>query len=124
MANDPIWRSSFGAVAGTVDSQFQRLLDCEAVVLAVGLAQTVRRDMAKRSEQASKRVWHVLNLPTSSDINRLFTQLGSVEREIRALEKRFEGGADGPEGALGPGREVMLGATDHRSDGGPRTRPS
>jgi hypothetical protein len=124
MANDPIWRSSFGAMAGMVDSQFQRLLDCEAVVLAIGLAQTVRRDIAKRSEQASRRVWHVLNLPAGSDINRLFTQMGSVEREIRALEKRFDGRADGPEGATDPGREVMRGATDHRSDGDPRTRPS
>jgi hypothetical protein len=124
LANDPIWRSSLGAVAGAVDSQVHRLLDCEAVVVAVGLAQTVRRDIAKRGEHASRRAWHVLNLPTSSDINRLFTQLGSVERQIRALEKRVEGAVDRADGAGGPGREVILGAKDHRSDGGPRTRSS
>jgi hypothetical protein len=127
MAKNPIWRTTVAALSGTVDSKFQRLLDSEAVVVAVGLAHTVQRDMAKRTERASSRLWHVLNLPTSSDVNRLFAQLGSVEREIRVLEKRLGDSVvdDSPNGTSArPVREVIPGAKPHRSAGGARPRPS
>jgi len=126
MAKNPIWRTTVAALSGTVDSQFQRLLESEAVVLAVGLAHTVQRDIVKRTERASSRLWHVLNLPTSSDVNRLFAQLGSVEREIRVLEKRIgDTVVDSPNGTSAPpAREVIPAAKPHRSAGGARPRPS
>ena len=95
MAKNPIWRTTLATVAGAVDGQLHRVLGSEAVVVAVGLAHTVRRDVAKRTERASSRVWHMLNLPTGSDVDRLFAQLGSVEREIRGLEKRVGDVVDG-----------------------------
>ena len=128
MANNPIWRTTLATVAGAVDSHVHRVLGSEAVVVAVGLAHTVRRDVAKRTEHASSRVWHMLNLPTGSDVDRLFTQLGSVEREIRGLEKRVgdvvDGFEDESEGAATAAREVIVSAKAHRSPGGTRPRPS
>jgi hypothetical protein len=126
MAKNPIWRTTVAALSGTVDSQFQRLLDSDAAVVAVGIAHTVQRDVAKRTERASSRLWHVLNLPTSSDVNRLFAQLGSVEREIRVLEKRIgDTVVDSPNGTSArPDQEVTPGAKPPRSAGGARPRPS
>ena len=126
MAKNPIWRTTLATMAGAVDSQVHRVLGSEAVVVTVGLAHTVRRDVAKRTEHASSRIWHMLNLPTGSDVDRLFTQLGSVEREIRGLEKRVGDVVDGfeSEGAASAVREVIVSAKAHRSHGGTRPRPS
>src|SRR5579859_4084551 len=110
MANNPIWRTRVAAFSGTVDAQVQRLLGTEAVVVAIGLVHTVHRDAVKRAERTSNRVWHVLNLPTVTDVNRLFAQLGSVEREIRVLENRLNDAVedDSPNGRTPrPDREVI-----------------
>ena len=127
MANNPIWRTTVAALSGTVDTQVQRLLGSEAVVVAVGLVHTVQRDVVKRAERTSNRVWHVLNLPTGTDLNRLFAQLGSVEREIRVLEKRLKDAVD--DDALNgtparADREVIPRAKVARSNGDARPRPA
>jgi hypothetical protein len=126
MAKNPIWRSTFATLAGAVDTQVHRVLGSEAAGVAVGLAHTVQRDIAKRAEHASARVWHMFNLPTGSDVNRLFVQLGSVEREIRGLQKRVGDVVDGLEGEDGAGseREVIARAKAHRSNGGARPHSS
>jgi len=126
MANNPIWRTTVAALSGTVDAQVQRLLGSEAVVVAVGLLHTVQRDMVRRTERTSNRVWHVLNLPTGTDVNRLFAQLGSVEREIRVLGKRLGDVVDdAPNGtAARPDEEVIPRAKAPRPNGGARPRPS
>ena len=126
MPNNPIWRTTVAALSGTVDAQVQRLLGSEAVVVAVGLVHTVQRDMVKRAERTSNRAWHTLNLPTGTDVNRLLAQLGSVEREIRVLEKRLKDAADdAPNGTTSRAhREVIPRAKAPRSNGGARPRPS
>src|ERR1700724_2671648 len=118
MAKNPIWRTTFATLAGAVGTQVHRVLGSEAAGIAVGLAQVVRRDIAKRTEHASSRVWHLFNLPSGTDVNRLFVQLGSVEREIRGLEKRVGDVVDGLEadGGAGSEREVFAVAKPHRSD--------
>ena len=127
MANNPIWRTTVAALSGTVDAQVQRLLGTEAVVVAVGLVHTVHRDVVKRAERASNRVWHVLNLPTVTDVNRLFAQLGSVEREIRGLENRLNDVGRGrlPNGTRASSRSGGDPPCQApRSNGGARPRPS
>src|SRR5271165_1869068 len=127
MANNPIWRTTVAALSATVDAQVQRLLGSEAVVVAVGLVHTVQRDMVKRAERTSNRAWHMLNLPTGTDVNRLFAQLGSVEREIRVLDKRLKDAVedDAPHGTTSRRtREVIPRAKAPRSNGGARPRPS
>jgi hypothetical protein len=62
----------------------------EGFAVAVGLAQTVQRDVVKRTERLSRRAWHLINLPAGSDVNRLLAQMGSVQRQLRELEKRLE----------------------------------
>jgi hypothetical protein len=118
MANDPIWRASFDAVERMVGSQVGRITQSEAFAVALGLAHTVQRDVRRRSEHVSRRVLHTLNLPAGSDITRLLAQMGSVQRQVRDLEKRLEDAVEGSEG------EVMFGASARRSDGGPRADTS
>jgi hypothetical protein len=98
MAEKPMWRSSFDVVERSLGSIIGRVTKSEALAVAVGLAQTVQRDVSRRAERASRRVLHLLNLPAGSDITRLLRQMGSVERQVRDLEKRLEDGAGRSEG--------------------------
>jgi hypothetical protein len=118
VAQGPVWRSAFNAVEQVVSPRIEWLVKSEGFAVAVGLAQTVQRDMVRRSERISRRAWHLLNLPAGSDVNRLLAQMGSVQRQVRELEKRVEDAAQGwPE-------EVILGGPPGRPDGGSRAHPS
>jgi hypothetical protein len=114
VASDPSWRASFNAIERTIGSQVERVTQSEAFAVALGLGQTVQRDVARRTERVSRRVLHLLNLPAGSDITRLLGQMGSVERQVRDLEKRLEDAVQRSEG------EVVFGAPARRSDGSPR----
>ncbi len=52
-----------------------------------GWAQATARTQA---EALSARVWHLVNLPAGTDIARLRTQIGSLDREVRRLTLRLE----------------------------------
>jgi septal ring factor EnvC (AmiA/AmiB activator) len=61
----------------------------EQFAVAAGLVSRAQRDFAQRSERASRQILHQLNLPAGSDMNRLLTQIGSLEREVRQLRKQL-----------------------------------
>jgi hypothetical protein len=117
----PIWRSAFDAVERTVGPQVDRLVRSEGFAVAVGLAQTVQRDVAKRTERLSRRAWHLVNLPAGSDVNRLLAQMGSVQRQVRELEKRLEDATNTSPGEPREPGEVTLSGPTGRPNGGPRT---
>jgi hypothetical protein len=118
MGQRPIWRSAYDVVERAVGPPIDRLLRSESFAVAVGLAQTVQRDVIRRTERISRRAWHMVNLPAGSDVNRLLTQMGSVERQVRELEKRLEDATDGSSG------EVTRSGPPGRPNGGPRARPT
>src|SRR5438876_5599997 len=112
MAEKPMWRSSFDAVESSLSSIIEQVTKSEALAVSMGLVQTVQRDVSRRTERASRRVLHLFNLPAGSDITRLLRQMGSVERQVRDLDKRLQDAAARSE------KEVIPGATTGRSGGG------
>lgn len=59
-----------------------------------------RQEAGRQLERTSRRLFHLVNLPAASDINRLLRQIALVEREVRELRKRLD---DEPTTEGGPG---------------------
>ena len=85
----PLWHQAVARVDEVIAPRADALVRSEAFTIAAGLAIRARRDAGRSLERASRRVWHLLNLPAGSDVNRLLGQLASLERQVRLLDKRL-----------------------------------
>jgi hypothetical protein len=86
----PLWRQAFDAAERQVTPRADRLVRTEAFAVGASLvrrAQTLARSSA---QEVTARAWHLLNLPAGSDVNRLRTQIGALDREVRRLTVQLE----------------------------------
>lgn len=86
----PLWRRAvdeFDAFATPVAASVVR---SDAFVSSLAVLVRGRLAVGHRAGDLSRRLFHALNLPAGSDINRLLAQTASVERSVRQLTKAME----------------------------------
>jgi len=88
MADKPLWRKAFDEVdrrvSGPVEAGAHSDLFGDLVTLNVRLARRAQREVERRS----RRLLHMANLPTATDVRRLSEQVASLQRDVRELEDR------------------------------------
>jgi hypothetical protein len=86
----PLWRQAYDAAERRVTPHADRLVRTPS--FAVGTAVLRRAQALARSsaEGVTARAWHLLNLPAGSDVSRLRTQIGALDREVRRLTVQLE----------------------------------
>jgi hypothetical protein len=90
MTEPPLWRQAYDAAERRVTPHADRLVRTPS--FAVGAAVLRRAQALARSsaEGVTARAWHLLNLPAGSDVSRLRTQIGALDREVRRLTVQLE----------------------------------
>ncbi|CCH87641.1 conserved protein of unknown function [Modestobacter italicus] len=90
MTDPPLWRQAYDAAERRVTPHADRLVRTPS--FAVGAAVLRRAQALARSsaEGVTARAWHLLNLPAGSDVSRLRTQIGALDREVRRLTVQLE----------------------------------
>jgi hypothetical protein len=66
------------------------LTHSEEFVQVVALLGGARSTLRRLSSRLTARGWHALNLPAGTDVHRLRTQLGSLDRDVRMLRLELE----------------------------------
>ena len=88
MADKPLWRKAFDAVesraAGPVEAGAHSDVFNDLITLNVRLARRAQQEVERRT----RRLLHMANLPTATDVRRLSEQVASLQRELRELEER------------------------------------
>ena len=90
MTTAPLWRRSFDLVEQAVASRLESIVRTEGFAVAVGLSAQTQREIRRRTERATRRAWHLLNLPAGSDVTRLMSQIAELERQVRDLTRAVE----------------------------------
>jgi hypothetical protein len=90
VTESPRWRQAFDAVERRVTPPAEQLVRTPG--FAVGAALVSRAQSAARgaARGVTARAWHLLNLPAGSDVSRLRTQIGALDREVRRLTVQLE----------------------------------
>ena len=70
--------------AGPVEGAAHSDLFGDLVTLNVRLARRAQQEVERRT----RRVLHLVNLPTATDVRRLSEQVASLQRELRELQDR------------------------------------
>jgi hypothetical protein len=86
----PLWRQAFDAAERAVTPRAEDLVRTEYFALGAALVRRARNLAGTSVQGLSARVWHLVNLPAGSDIGRLRTQIGALDREVRRLTLHLE----------------------------------
>jgi hypothetical protein len=100
----PLWRQAFDAAERAVAPRAENLVRTEYFSLGVALARRAQTLAGRSVQGLTARAWHLVNLPAGSDISRLRTQIGALDREVRRLTIQLE--------------------SERRRTAGPRTTPT
>jgi len=87
----PLWRQLFDALDRGVAGPIEAGTRSDAFGDLVAVGWRLSRRMQREIELRSRRVLHVLNLPTASDVRRLSEQVAALRRELREMEERERG---------------------------------
>ncbi len=90
MTSRPRWRRAFDAAERTITPRVEALVRTSEFSRSTAWGFGVRAAARTGVTDLSTRVWHALNLPAATDIQRLRSQVGAVDRDIRRLSLRLE----------------------------------
>jgi len=90
---DPLWLRTFTAVEGAVGPRVEEFVHGKKFSTAVVVVQKVKSGVSGVLERKTRQVWHLVNLPASTDVRRLRNQIGDLDHEVRLLRGAVEGAA-------------------------------
>jgi polyhydroxyalkanoate synthesis regulator phasin len=88
MASKPLWRRTFDTVDRHIAGPAEAAARSDAFGDALTTGLRLRRRAQREVERRTRRVLHLVNLPTATDVRRLSEQVAALRREVRELEER------------------------------------
>jgi hypothetical protein len=89
-AEVPSWRRVFDAVERTIGEPLERIAADRRFSEALLVGLEISNALAGMGRRASSQAFHMVNLPTHSDIRRLERRLGAVEGQLVAIAAALE----------------------------------
>jgi hypothetical protein len=88
--SSPVWRQAYDAVEKAVTPRAEDLVRTPGFALGVALTRRATSVARSSARDLTARAWHLVNLPAGSDVHRLRTQIGALDREVRRLTVALE----------------------------------
>ena len=88
MTGKPLWRRTFDAVDRRVSGPVEAGARSDAFTDVLTVGWRISRRMQQEIERRTRRVLHMANLPTATDVRRLSEQVSALQRELRELQDR------------------------------------
>jgi hypothetical protein len=84
------WRRAFDSAEGAVAPQLEALVRTEEFARVTATITWARSAVRHGLSDVSAAAWHLVNLPAGSDLARLRSQVGALDREVRRLTLQLE----------------------------------
>jgi hypothetical protein len=84
------WRRAYNAVERNVSPRVEALVHSDEFAQMTAVIARTRRLAGNRVNTIAARVWHMVNLPASTDLQRLRIQVGALDREVRRLSLQLD----------------------------------
>ena len=98
MTGTPVWRKPYDAAERVVAPRAEALVHSGQFATVSAAIFGLRRAVGGGVNGVASRVWHLVNLPAGTDVHRLRTQIGALDRDVRRLSLQLEQRRDHPHG--------------------------
>jgi len=95
MDERPLWRRMFDAWNTQVGTRLEQLVRTDAFADQAAWFQAMTRRRDEAAEQFSRRMLHLWNIPTATDVTALKRQIESLDRQLHKVTKTLEEVRDG-----------------------------
>ncbi len=89
-ASNPRWLNGILRVEKKLAPTVTEVLHSGRFADVTRTAAKLRRGTGARAERATRRVLHLANLPTSSDLTRLLGEVGRLQNQVLALSVKLD----------------------------------
>ncbi|MGX7730763.1 hypothetical protein ACWPOB_16020 [Rhodococcus sp. 2H158] len=96
MTGKPVWRKPIDAADRVVAPRAEALVHSDVFATVTATIFGVRRAVGNGVNGVAARVWHLVNLPAGTDLQRLRQQIGALDRDVRRLSLQLEQRKDNP----------------------------
>jgi hypothetical protein len=90
MSEKPAWRQAYDAAERSVAPRVEALVHSEEFAHATTAITRAQRTLGRQVTSIQARLWHLLNLPAGTDVQRLRTQVGALDRQVRLLTLQLD----------------------------------
>jgi hypothetical protein len=94
MARTPLWRAPYDRAESVLAPRLEQILQGDSFARTITIAMRLRAQAQRWTATQTSRMWHLANLPASSDVARLREQLASLDRQVGRLVTAFEEGRE------------------------------
>ena len=84
-ASCPRWRRVYDVVDANATPLVEALTRTRQFATAIGVALRVQAVARRRTEWATRRALHAVNLPAASDATRILGEIGRLQRDVSRL---------------------------------------
>jgi hypothetical protein len=90
MTDIPAWRQAYDAAERSVAPRVEAVVHSEEFAQATAVIAHAQRVIGRRVTGVAARFWHLLNLPAGTDVQRLRTQVGALDRQVRLMSLHLD----------------------------------
>ena len=90
MSDVSVWQRAYDAVERNVSPRVEAVVHSDEFTTVTAVFASTRRVAGSQVNAAAARLWHLLNLPAGSDVQRLRTQVGALDRQVRRLTMQLD----------------------------------
>jgi hypothetical protein len=91
------WRQAYDAVERNLAPRVEALVRTGEFVQATATVARARRCLGDQVNGFAARLWHLMNLPAGTDVQRMRMQVGALDRQLRRLTLQLEREARHPD---------------------------
>jgi hypothetical protein len=97
VTDKPRWRRAYDAAERNLAPRVEALVHTGEFAHTTAAIARARRLVLDRVNGIAARLWHLINLPAGTDVQRLCMQVGALDRELRRLTLQLEREARHPD---------------------------
>jgi hypothetical protein len=86
----PGWRQAYDAAERNVAPRVEAVVHTNQFARMTAMTARVRRWVGFEVNGVAARLWHLINLPAGTDVQRLRVQIGALDRQVRRLTLQLD----------------------------------
>jgi hypothetical protein len=90
MTDKPVWRMPYDVMESAVAPRVEALVHSGQFATLTAAVAVVRRGTGRRVNGVAAKVWHLVNLPAGTDVQRLRVQIGALDRDVRRMSLQLD----------------------------------
>jgi hypothetical protein len=90
MSDKPGWRQAYDVAERNVAPRVEALVRTNQFANTTAVVARARRRIGDQVNGFAARVWHLINLPAGTDVQRLRVQVGALDRQVRRLTLQLD----------------------------------